>query len=160
MAVGPDGYFVTEGDSYSIDAYDASGRLRRIIRLARGPRPVTDAIKAAHEARLREQTSPEDEEWLRWQLSVPYPSHLPTFERLRADSEGNVWARQEKYGAAAGVADPDRSEFFIFGADGRHLGVVELPANLEVYQIGADFLLAKMRDDLVVDYAHLYRIEK
>ena len=52
------------------------------------------------------------------------------------------------------------SEFFIFGADGRHLGVVELPANLEVYQIGADFLLVKMRDDLDVDYVHVYRIEK
>ena len=160
MAVGPDGYFVTEGDSYSIDDYDVSGRLRRIIRLARGPRPVTDDVKAAHEARLREQTLPEDEEWLQWQLSVSYPSHLPTSEWLRADSEGNVWARQEKYGAAAGVADPEMSEFFIFGADGRHLGVVELPANLEVYQIGADFLLAKMRDDLDVDYVHLYRIEK
>ena len=160
MAVGPDGYFVTEGDSYSINTYDVSGRLRRIIRLARGPRPVTDAIRAAHEARLREQTSPEDEEWLQWQLSVPYPSHLPTFERLHADPEGNVWARQEKYGADASVTDPDMSEFFIFRADGRHLGVVELPADLEVLQIGADFILAKVRDDLDVDYVHLYRIEK
>ena len=160
MAVGPDGYFVTEGDSYSIDAYDVSGRLRRIIRLARGPRPVTDDVKAAREARLREQISPEDEEWLRRRLSVPYPSHLPTFEGLHADSEGNVWARQEKYGADAGVEGADMYEFFIFGADGRHLGGVELPANLEVYQIGADFLLAKMRDDLDVDYVHLYRIEK
>ena len=160
MAVGPDGYFVTEGDSYSIGAYDASGRLRRIIRLARGPRPVTDEIRAAHEARLREQASPEDEEWLQWQLSVPYPSHLPTFERLRVDSEGNVWARQEKYGADAGGADPEMSEFFIFRADGRHLGVVELPVNLEVLQIGADFILAKVRDDLDVDYVHLYQIEK
>ncbi len=54
MAPGAVGYFATEGDSYSIDEYDASGRLRRIIRLAREPRPVTDGVKEAHEARLRE----------------------------------------------------------------------------------------------------------
>ena len=76
------------------------------------------------------------------------------------DSYSNVWARQEKYGADAGVAGADMYEFFIFGADGWHLGVVELPTNLEVYQIGADFLLAKMRDELDVDYVHLYGIEK
>ena len=155
MAVGPDGYFVTEGDAYSINAYDASGRLRRIIRLDREPRPVTDEVRAAHEARLREETPPENE----GRLSVPYPAHLPAFEWLHADSEGNIWARQQSYGGD-GRPDLDTHEFFIFGADGRHLGLIELPAGLEVYQIGTDFILGKVRDALDVDYVHLYRIEK
>ena len=159
MAVGPDGYFVTEGDAYSINAYDASGRLRRIIRLDREPRPVTDEVRAAHEARLREETPPENEERLRRRLSVPYPAHLPAFEWLHADSEGNIWARQQSYGGD-GRPDLDTHEFFIFGADGRHLGLIELPAGLEVYQIGTDFILGKVRDALDVDYVHLYRIEK
>ena len=156
MAVGPDGYFVTEGDAYSIHAYDASGRLRRIIRLDRAPRPVTAEVRAAHEARLRERTPPPNEEWLRRRLAVPYPDHLPAFEWLHADADGNVWARQRRYGADAGGP----YEFFVFGADGRHLGPIQLPAGLEVYQIGADFVLGKVRDDLDVDYVHLYRIEK
>ena len=160
MAVGPDGYFVTEGDAYSINAYDASGRLRRIIRLDREPRPVTDEVRAAHEARLREETPPENAEWLRRRLTVPYPAHLPAFEWLHADSEGNVWARQRRYGADDGMAGADMYESFIFGADGRHLGMIELPAGLEIYQIGVDFVLGKVRDALDVDYVHLYRIEK
>ena len=113
MAVGPDGYFVTEGDAYSINAYDASGRLRRIIRLAREPRPVTDEVRAAHEARLREETSPEDEEWLRRRLAVPYTTHLPTFKWLHADSEGNVWAGQQsvRRGRQAGSRHSTSSSF-------------------------------------------------
>ena len=38
--------------------------------------------------------------------------------------------------------------------------MIELPAGLEVYQIGTDFVLGKVRDELDVDYVHLYRIEK
>lgn len=159
MAVGPDGYFVTEGDSYSIDAYDPNGRLRRIIRLDRESRPVTDEVRVAHEARLREETSPENEEWLRRRLSVPYPTHLPAFEWLHADADGNVWARQQSY-VARGMPDADRYEYFVFGADGRHLGMIALPTGLGVYQIGHDFVLGKVRDELDVDYVHLYRIEK
>ncbi len=160
MAVGPDGYFLTEGDAYSISAYDVSGRLRRIIRLDREPRPVTGEVRTAHEARLREETSPENEEWLQRRLSVPYPTHLPAFERLHADAEGNIWARHRRYGADDGTAGAGMYEFFIFGADGRHLGTIELPAGLEVYRIGTDFVLGKVRDELGVDYVQLYGIEK
>ena len=159
MTVGPDGYFATEGDAYSIEAYDSDGSLRRIIRLARGPSPVTDEVKADHEARLRAQTSPEYEEWLRRQLTVPYPSHLPAFDRLHADPEGNVWARQQRFGAE-GIGGATTHEFFVFGADGRFLGMIELSGSLEVYQIGKDFLLGKVSDELGVDRVHLYRIEK
>ncbi len=178
MVPGPDGYFATEGDAYSIDAYDHSGRLRRIIRLAREPRPVTDDVKAAHEAELRarimapgaliEADSPE--ELLGMLLAGPYPSHLPTFFQLLVDPEGNVWAGQRRYGTGdAGVDDgtvdddsqpSDMNEFFVFGADGRHLGVVELTADLRVFQIGADFILGTVTDDLGVSYVHRYRIEK
>ena len=168
MVAGPDGYFATEGDEYSINAYDTSGLLRRIIRLAREPRPVTDSVKAAHEDQLRERIlapgapiegrSPE--EVLQRMLSDPYPSHLPTFSRLFVDPEGNLWAVQYPYGAGDDGQAARMSEYFVFGADGRYLGVVELPTNLRVFQIGADFILGSVRDDLGVGYVHLYRIEK
>lgn len=53
--MGPEGFFVTEGDSYSIRAYDASGKLNGIIRLAREPRPVTYEVKAANENEIRDR---------------------------------------------------------------------------------------------------------
>ena len=162
MAAGRDGYYATEGDEYSIDEYDVSGRLRRIVRLAREPGPVTDEVRAAHEQRLRDWILAPDtrvhgtpEETLERMLAEPYPSHLPTFVQLLTDSEGNLWARQERYGAAN-----DIDEYFVFGSEGRHLGVIELPANFRVFQIGADFILGSVRDELDVQYVHLYGIEK
>ena len=161
--MGPDGFLVTEGDSYSIEAFDANGRPSRIIRLAREPRPVTDEVKAVYEAELREELlgsgdrleggSPE--EAIRRALSVPYPPHLPTFEWLHVDPEGNIWAGQRRYGAG-----DDMDEFFVFAGDGRSLGIVEVPAKLSVLQIGTDFILARFSDDLDVQYVHLYRIGK
>ena len=163
MTPGPDGYFATDGVAYSIDQYDVSGGLRRIIRLAREPQPVTDKIKADFEARTRELImapgapieggSPE--EVLEMMLAGPYPSHLPAFFRLFVDAEGNLWAHRYPHDMNA-----DMHEYSVFASDGRHLGVVELPASLWVYQIGADFVLGRATGDLDVNYVHLYRIEK
>jgi len=163
MTPGPDGYFATEGDSYSVDEYDNDGRLRRLIRLAREPRPVTGEVQAAHEVGMRELImapgapieggSPE--EVLEMMLAGPYPSHLPTFSRLHMDPEGNLWAGHDSYGT-----DDDRNEYFVFSPDGRHLGMVELPAGLWVYQIGTDFVLGRVTGDLDVNYVHLYAIAK
>ncbi len=168
MVAAADGYLATEGDSYSISAFDASGRLVRIIRLAREPRPVTDEVKSAHRRQLSERIlapgaaieggSPGAV--LERMLSRPYPSHLPTFFGLHVDPEGNIWAGQHPYGVGDEGQAIDRNGFFVFGRDGRHLGVVELPRRISVFQIGADFVLGSVRDDLGVQYVYLYRIER
>ena len=163
IAMGPEGFFVTEGDSYSIRAYDASGRSIGIIRLAREPRPITDEVRAANENEIRDRIlgfgdrleggSPE--EVIERVLSAPYPLHLPTFEFLHVDPEGNIWAGQRRYGTG-----DDMTDFFVFAGDGRYLGIFEVPARLSVLQIGSDFILAQLRDDVDVQYVHLYRIGK
>lgn len=168
MAAGPDGYYATEGDAYSINAYDPGGRLRRIIRLAREPRPVTDEVKAAHKERLSERIlapgalieggSPE--EVLERMLSRPYPSHLPAFFRLFVDADGNLWASQQRHGRSDDGKPAEGIEYYVFGADGRHLGVIELPTNLRVFQIGADFILGSVSDELGVQQVSQYGIEK
>ena len=163
IAMGPEGFFVTEGDSYSIRDYDANGRLSRIIRLAREHRPVTEEARAANENEIRDRIlgfgdrleggSPD--EVIARALSAPYPPHLPTFEWLHVDPDGSIWAGQRRYGAGG-----DMNEFFVFAGDGRYLGIVEVPAKLSVLQIGADFILAQFSDDLGVQYVHLYGIQK
>ena len=158
MAAGPDGFFATEGDAYSVNSYDAAGRLRRIIRLARGPRPVTDRIRRAHEEEVRARNL--DPEALERALASPYPTHLPTFFRLLVDPDGNLWAVQRRYDPGDEATATDMHDYFVFGPDGRHLGVVEVPARLQAFQIGADFILGKVTDDLGVEYVHRHEIEK
>ncbi len=168
MAAGQDGYFVTEGDAYSISEYDATGRLRRSIRLARGPRPVTDEVKAEHEAWLRERVlapgapieGDSPEQVLQRRLDEPYPATLPSFFQLHVDPDGNLWAVQRRYGAGDDGRLSGMLDYFVFGPDGRHLGVIALPDNLQVYQIGRDYILGVLRDELEVQFVHLYEIEK
>lgn len=163
VAVGDGRYLVTEGDSYSIEVYDANGRLARIIRLAREPRPVSDEVRAVNEQEIRDRFREAGDrveggsatEMIQRALSTPYPPHLPTFEWLHVDPQGNIWAGQQSYDESSGM-----NEFFVFAADGNHLGAVDVPAELSVLQIGTDFVLAHVTDDLGVHYVHLYRIEK
>ncbi len=163
IAMGPEGFFVTEGDSYSIGAYGASGQPIGIIRLARETRAVTDEVRASNENEIRDRIlgfgdrleggSPD--EVIERVLSAPYPPHLPTFESLHVDPEGNIWAGQRRYGTG-----DDMNDLFVFAKDGRYLGIVEVPAKLSVLQVGTDFILAQSSDDLDVQSVHLYRIGK
>ena len=95
MAAGADGYFATEGDSYSIEAYDAGGRLVRIIRLAREPRPVTDAVKAVNEDGIRDRIRG----YVTGSKAAPpkkcfsVRSPLPT-PRVSPHSSGSMWTRK------------------------------------------------------------------
>ena len=48
----------------------------------------------------------------------------------------------------------------VFNADGRWLGEVVLPEDLEVYEIGEDYVLGKETDEFDVEYVRVYRIRK
>jgi hypothetical protein len=48
----------------------------------------------------------------------------------------------------------------VFDPDGRWLGGVETPVAYRIYQIGADFLLGRHRDDLGVERIRLYELIK
>ena len=138
-------------------------RCRARGRPDRDPRPITDEVRAANENEIRDRIlgfgdrveggSPE--ELIERALSAPYPPHLPTFEWLHVDPDGNIWAGQRRY-----ATGDDLTDFFVFAKDGRYLGIVEVPAKLSVLQIGSDFILAQLSDDLDVHYVHLYRIGK
>ena len=102
IAAGPDGYFTTDGDSYSTSAYGASGRPIGIIRLSRDPRPITDEVRAANENEIRDRIlgfgdrleggSPE--EVIERVLSAPYPPPPPDtssrYTSTRKETSGRV----------------------------------------------------------------------
>ena len=73
-----------------------------------------------------------------------------------------MWTLKGIFGQAMNrmTRGDDMNDFHVFEPDGRYLGVVEVPARLQVFRIGADFVLGMVRDDLGVQYIHRYRIEK
>ena len=48
----------------------------------------------------------------------------------------------------------------VFRPDGVYLGTVQLPHDLEVEEIGADYVLGKTTDDLGIQYVRVYRLDR
>jgi hypothetical protein len=68
------------------------------------------------------------------------------------DQPGNLWVRRYQ-------AIPDQSAtWHIYGPDGHLLGWSETPGGLRVTDIGFDYLLGIWKDDLGIEYVHLYSL--
>lgn len=63
-----------------------------------------------------------------WEL--PADGELPTYSRLLLDSEGDLWAQSGDLSRAA-----------VFDRHGEFTGMVRVPADLQIHQVGPDFVL-------------------
>ncbi len=156
VTVARDGFCFGSQDAYEIRCYRQDGVLRRIVRRAQPPRPVTDAdIDRFVDQRVRRLDDP-DARRLQRQLWDQAPRHqtMPAYDAIRLDEAGNLWV--EDY-------EPDGdgpATWTVFDPAGRMLGSLALPADLVVTQIGADFVLGTWRDELDVQHVLLYALEK
>lgn len=82
-----------------------------------------------------------------------YPDRLPAYDRLLYDADGNLWARRYTVGT-------EEQRWSVFDPSGRWLGGVSLPADLQVFEIGADYVLGATQDSLGVEYVEEHRLEK
>jgi len=83
---------------------------------------------------------------------MPVGETVAAFDRLRVSVDGELWVR------AFPLPGEETHVWSVFSADGEWLGEVETPASLEVYEVGAGFLLGKQLDELEVEHVVLYEI--
>lgn len=87
--------------------------------------------------------------------TIPHRSTLPAISQIRVDREDNLWMQ------AYVPPDADAAEWSVFDPEGHWLGVVAVPANLEVLEIGDDYLLGKTVDPSDdVERVVLHRLRK
>ena len=118
---------------------------RSELSLTNGRQPVVDSLSIAESFSLDDQgflwvrRSPVgDDEGRRWEVLAP-----PDFE----ESSGHVvWL-------PSGLHD-------VFRPDGVYLGTVKLPQDLDVMEIGTDYVLGVARDELGVEYVQVYGLER
>jgi hypothetical protein len=82
------------------------------------------------------------------------PGAFPTYTRLVADTYGHLWAERFTPPGESG------SRWAVFDAEGAFLGHVAMPDDLEVTEIGADYVLGIHRDELDVERVRLHAIER
>ena len=86
---------------------------------------------------------------------VVFPETIPPYIQLLVDSEDHLWVRHYKI---RGTAGPEL--WSVFSPEGFLLGTLETPEQLQVRQIGRDFLLGIWTDELDVRYIRKYALER
>jgi len=135
---------------------DDAGDLRRVVRLAVEPRPVTgEDWDRAQEAEVPPDAGSERRAQVREVFAdVPVPDRWPVFSDLLVDDTGHLWVRQ--YPAPWEGDAPGR--WWVFDPAGTHLGEVAFPAGLAVDEIRGDRVVGRWTDELGVERIRVHRI--
>ncbi|MEO7998962.1 MAG: hypothetical protein ABI852_16035, partial [Gemmatimonadaceae bacterium] len=140
---------------YSITRHSARGVPNLIVRRAWTPIEITrkdiETFTEEWLKRWSKKGGAETEKDRRELLTDDYAKTLPAFSAMVLDNTGKLWVRAPKAidGAVAGSLNNYSigvSTWSVFGADGRWLGDVSMPALFEPTDIGADFVLGVLRD--------------
>ncbi|MCY3678344.1 MAG: hypothetical protein F4Z31_18140 [Gemmatimonadetes bacterium] len=147
--------WVGQSGRFEVVAHDRTGAVRRIVRLDREPRAVTqpeiDEAQAAVERSLQGASGPAVERI----LATEYASHHPVHGALLADKAGNLWVNRYRHHLLEDAGPP---EWDVFDAEGRLVGYLATPSDFEITDIGADFVLGFHTDELGVQTVRMYRL--
>lgn len=161
--------YIGFGNDFSIREYDDSWTLRRIIRRAWSPTPLTKSDITTYVDEWMTLWSTDkgavrDRDRLA-RLNASYPDSLPAFVDMLAMPSGELWLREPELKGASlcacltGVTVVP-SKWMVFDSNGRWLGRVIMPVNFTPSEIGRDYVLGTMRDANNVARIAMYKIQK
>lgn len=167
-AASGDTVYLGMSDTPEIRVVDRRGTVRRLIRWAAEPAPVTAADRARFAERRRERLRERPREVTIFPPldRFPVPDRKPLYSKIVVDDEGNLWLRGYPESAVGWphvfypeASDPPE-EWEVFDPAGRWLGTVEIPAALEVLEIQDGYVIGHWLDELEVERIRLHRIDK
>lgn len=142
---------------FELMGYDAAGSLRRVVRMNRALKPVTDTdisrARAEVEEGLRGMTGPAVERMLATEFASTHPVH----EAILSDRVGNLWVERYRDQFAE---DPGPQVWDIFDADGRLTAYLEAPTGVRITDVGARSVVGVHADSLGVETVRLYRLQR
>ncbi len=146
--------FVGSGEGIAVSVYDTAGHRIRIQRALTEDISIDQALLDAYRKADLSEREAADREWLE-QAGVPMPPELPGYTAMHATPDGHLWVKRF---ALPGVTSSSR--WGVFSPDGVFMGNVELPAGLEVVEIGDDYVLGVTADSLGVQRVELHPIRR
>ncbi len=88
---------------------------------------------------------------------MPVGEHLPAFSSIMSDALEHLWVEEYE---APGEERPGVL-WTVFDPEGRVLGFVETPEQLEIYEIGGDYILGKaVSEELEVESVQVWPLER
>ena len=148
---------------YEIRAFRGDGSLDRIVRRDHVLRSPTEADR---EPFVEDQMAnilatpglPEQlVDMARRELArVPFADYFPAFSSVIGDALGQLWVEEYRYPRE----DRGSTLWTVFDPEGHAVGFVETPEGLEVYEIGEDYILGRVRDELDIESIQLWALER
>ena len=146
---------VTANDRYEIRAYSSDGTLARIVRREHDLRtPTQDELDDWIRERYGDLPEDRRERALTRMEGMTVVEYYPAFSALQADPLGYLWVREY------GLPGRDRDFWTVFEPEGRVVGFVEMPFEIEVYEIGVDYILGGTEDELGVERVGLWPLDR
>ena len=146
---------VTANDTYEIRAYDNDGVLARIVRRDHELRAPTQPELDAWFIGAYGQRSEDEQARLRALFEgMTLVEFFPAFSALHADQMGYLWVQEYRR------PEQDENIWTVFGAHGRVQGFVDTPPDLELFEIGADYILGTTTDELGVERVQLWPLDR
>ncbi len=156
IAIGSDRAYIGTADRYEFLVVDLAGKvidtLRRDIAVRNTtPDDIADA-KAREKAGLNPRRAAAIDEWY---ATLPFPATLPAYAATLVDSHDLIWVQD-----FAG-SDSPLIGWTVFDRVGSIVAALSLPANLEVYEIGEEYVLGRYLDpDVGEPEVRLYRLRR
>lgn len=144
-ASGGNHVYAGQGIEASIGRWNNDGVLSRLIRWAIPERRVSDEDQRRY--RQAYSVGPryyDPAAWARYLRETPFPERMPLYRRLLVDAQRNLWAERFRPPWEEG------SSWYVFDEQGVWLGEVDTPPGLNIFEIGADYVLGMRRDELDV----------
>jgi hypothetical protein len=148
---------VSESGRFDIHVYGPDGMLERKIRRPADSLPVMASdLTAWIEAQLAPLPPIADvRAGMRASFERVTPADfIPLVQSLVVDAEGNLWVESGRH------AEDLLATYSVFDAGGAWLGDVTLDGGMEVLEIGDDFVIVLVRDELDVESVRLLALER
>jgi hypothetical protein len=131
--------------------HSPDGALRRIIRRAERLVPVTEAnVRGYRDSLIAAMPEDARAERARWLETLSMPTTIPAYNRVEVDAIGRIWVEEYR---RPGMT---RRSWSLYDDGGSYLGDVVAPPDMEVTDMGADFLVGRRRNDLDVEQVVVY----
>lgn len=143
---------------YEIRAFAQDGSLARFVRRDHALRTPT----AAHVERYIEETvsripvAASQASARRRYQAAPVAEYFPAFASVIIDALDHLWVEEFE---PPGEESPGVL-WTVFDPDGQVLGFVETPVDLEIYEIGEDYILGRTGDEIDVEYVQLWSLAR
>jgi hypothetical protein len=164
VAVQDDRMILGTNDSWELQVRGQDGTLRRLIRVAQAPRPISPEQVAAHrvEARKLMESQPmmrNVPEQFRKQFydrieQAKYPETFPFIEAILPAGDGSLWVNE------VGNPGDEQRVMAVFDSMGQLLGRVRLPDRFRPTDVTGDVIAGVWQDADDVEHVRVYQVRK